>query len=257
MHYYKSRNSYWFLLAIAATPAWWAFATADEPTAKALTPASRAAIQQALEEFNGLIGGWRGSAQPVRNSTKGAWSEKAEWVWDIKKEAISLQYNIKDGQALQSARLTFEPEQKSYHLVATLPDKSIRRYSGKLVENKLVLDSEPDATDYVHRITVTQLNDKRTLVLFEKRPSGGERYSRVVEVGYTREGTTLAIEGAGEPVCIVSGGKGTMKITYKGKTYWVCCTGCRDAFNDDPEGIIAEAAERAEAKKKKAAETGA
>ncbi|MBS0201628.1 MAG: YHS domain-containing protein [Planctomycetes bacterium] len=26
---------------------------------------------------------------------------------------------------------------------------------------------------------------------------------------------------------------------YKGKTYYVCCTGCRDAFNDDPEGILA------------------
>ena len=249
----ESRISYWALWAIAATPAWLAMATAEEPSSRPLTPAAKAAVQHALEEFNGLIGGWRGSAQPVRNSTKGAWTEKAEWVWDIKKDAIALQYKIKDGQALQTARLTFDPDRKTYHLTATLPDKSTRDYTGKLEEKKLVLDSEPDATDYVHRITVTQLNEKRTLVLFEKRPAGGERYSRVVEVGYTREGTTLAIEGAGEPVCIVSGGKGTMKVTYKGKTYWVCCTGCRDAFNDDPEGIIAEAAERAAAKKKKAA----
>ncbi|MGL4465489.1 MAG: YHS domain-containing protein, partial [Planctomycetia bacterium] len=26
-----------------------------------------------------------------------------------------------------------------------------------------------------------------------------------------------------------------------GKTYHVCCTGCRDAFNDDPEKFISEA----------------
>jgi YHS domain-containing protein len=50
----------------------------------------------------------------------------------------------------------------------------------------------------------------------------------------------------------VSGGKGTMSTVYKGKTYYFCCTGCRDAFNDDPDGIIAEAAARA-AKKKAAA----
>lgn len=227
---------------------------ADESPAKPLTPEAKAAVQAGLEEFNGLIGGWRGAAQPVRNSTRGAWTEKAEWVWEIKKDAVSLRYEIKDGQALHSARLTYDPEAKLYHLTASLPDKSMRDYTGKLDGNKLILDSQPDADGMVHRMTVTQLNEKRTLVLFEKRPAAGERYSRVVEVGYTREGTTLAVEGAGEPECIVSGGKGTMQVSYKGKNYWVCCTGCRDAFNDDPEGILAEAAERAAKKKKKQAE---
>ncbi len=246
----KRRGSWWMLLAVLAGPWGLMLATADEPAARSLTPAAKAASQAALEEFNGLIGGWRGSAQPVRNSTKGAWTEKAEWVWEIKKDAVALQYQIKDGLALQAARLTFDPEHKTYSLTATLPDKTTREYSGKLVEKKLVLDSKSDSAGYVHRLTITQLNEKRTLVLFERRPEAGERFSRVVEVGYTREGTTLAVEGAGDPECIVSGGKGTMQLTYKGKTYWVCCTGCRDAFNDDPEGIIAEAAARAAKKKK-------
>jgi YHS domain-containing protein len=38
---------------------------------------------------------------------------------------------------------------------------------------------------------------------------------------------------------VVTGGAGTIPVTHKGKTYYVCCTGCRDAFNDDPEGTIA------------------
>lgn len=223
---------------------------ADDAPTKPLTPEAKAAAQEGLEEFNGLIGGWRGAAQPVRNSTKGAWTEKAEWVWEIKKDAVAVRYDVKEGQALKTARLTFDPEKKTYHLLATLPDKTTREYDGKLEGNKLVLDSKPDA-GVVHRITVTQLNEKRTLVLFEKRPEAVERFSRVVEVGYTREGTNLAVEGAGEPECIVSGGKGTMQVSYKGKNYWVCCSGCRDAFNDDPEGIIAEAAARAAKKKKK------
>lgn len=216
-----------------------------------LTPEEKVQVQSALEQFNGLIGGWRGAAQPVRGSNKGAWTEKAEWVWEIKKDSAAIRYQIKDGKAMTEARLTYDPEQKLFQLTAKLPDSSTREYAGKLEGNKLVLDSRADAEGYVHRVTVTQLNEKRTLVLFEKRPAEGDRFSRVVEVGYTREGTTLAVEGAGEPECIVSGGKGTMQLTYKGKTYWVCCTGCRDAFNDDPEGIIAEAAARAEKKKQK------
>lgn len=227
------------------------FSLSAKDAEKPLSTESKAEVQEALQAFNGLIGGWRGAAQPVRGSNKGAWTEKAEWVWEIKKDSVAIQYQVKDGKALQGARLTYDPEHQQFQLTATLPDKSPREFTGKLDGNKLILDSTADAEGYVHRMTITQLNEKRTLVLFEKRPASGDRFSRVVEVGYTREGTSLAVEGAGEPECIVSGGKGTMQVSYKGKNYWVCCSGCRDAFNDDPEGILAEAAARAEKKKQK------
>jgi YHS domain-containing protein len=42
-----------------------------------------------------------------------------------------------------------------------------------------------------------------------------------------------------------------MPVTYKGKTYYVCCTGCRDAFKENPEKYIKEFEE---SKKKKKAE---
>jgi YHS domain-containing protein len=35
-----------------------------------------------------------------------------------------------------------------------------------------------------------------------------------------------------------------MPVTYKGQTYYVCCTGCRDAFNETPEKYIKEFLER-------------
>ena len=54
----------------------------------------------------------------------------------------------------------------------------------------------------------------------------------------------------------MTGGKGTMSTVYKGKTYWFCCTGCRDAFNDDPDAIIAQAEERAAKKKAERAKKG-
>ncbi|MCP4510175.1 MAG: YHS domain-containing protein, partial [Fuerstiella sp.] len=39
---------------------------------------------------------------------------------------------------------------------------------------------------------------------------------------------------------VVTGGLGTIAVSYKGKKYYVCCQGCVQAFNDDPETIIAE-----------------
>jgi YHS domain-containing protein len=48
----------------------------------------------------------------------------------------------------------------------------------------------------------------------------------------------------------VTGGKGTIPVTYQGETYYVCCTGCRDLFNDDPETVLAEYRERLDEKRK-------
>lgn len=216
--------------------------------------AGRFAARQALELFNPLIGEWRGVGQLQRNSAKGSWKESGEWVWQLKKDAVAIRYDVHDGKYITSALLTYEPQKKLYVLLATLADNSPRRYEGTLADKKLTLESAVDSEGKVHQLVVTQLNDKRTLVLFQQRNADQERFARVAEVGYTREGTRLAEEGAGEPVCIVTGGKGTSKIDYKGKTYWFCCSGCRDAFNDDPDGVIADAEEKAA--KKKAEEAG-
>ena len=68
-----------------------------------------------------------------------------------------------------------------------------------------------------------------------------ERCEGKAEVGYTREGVTFGVEAGGKkPQCVVTGGLGTMAVTYMGTTYYVCCSGCRDAFNENPAKIIAE-----------------
>ena len=64
-------------------------------------------------------------------------------------------------------------------------------------------------------------------------------------MGATREGESLA--GAAKsnaPECVVSGGLGTMKVMHKGETYYVCCSGCLEAFKDDPEKYIKEFKEK-------------
>jgi YHS domain-containing protein len=224
----------------------------SEPAAKE----SRASIQDALSEFNSLVGGWRGVGQPSRNSNKGSWIESAEWVWEIKKEHVGLRYAVKNGKQLASGLLTWDPKSKDFVLEATLPDKSQRTYTGKLSGTKLTLQSPADPNGSVHQIVVTLKDEKRTLVLFQSRPKDQQQFTRVAEVGYTREGTRLAEEGGGGPECIVTGGKGSMSTVYKGKTYYFCCTGCRDAFLDDPDAIIAQAEEKAKKKKDAAAKKG-
>ena len=84
-------------------------------------------IKQALSEFNSLIGGWRGVGMIKRNSRKGAWSEKAEWVWKFDPQQSGIAYEVEDGKFLKSALLSYDPEQKTYQLATVLPDDTKRR----------------------------------------------------------------------------------------------------------------------------------
>lgn len=222
----------------------------SRPEAKTFSPdESRAASLAALQEFNTLIGEWRGVGRPKRNSTAGGWFEKGEWVWELSRESVGIRYNVKDGKQIATALLTYDPPSEEYVLEATLPDKATRRYTGTLEGNRLTLTSQPDDEGRMHQVEVKLLNEKRTVLLYQTRLKAQQQWSLVAEVGCTREGTNLAVEGVDGPECIVTGGKGTMSTVYKGKTYWFCCTGCRDAFKDDPDGIIADAAKQAEKKK--------
>ncbi|MBL8823139.1 MAG: YHS domain-containing protein [Planctomycetia bacterium] len=77
--------------------------------------------------------------------------------------------------------------------------------------------------------------------MLETKPKDRRLYAKTFQVGATREGESLA--GAAKssgPECVVSGGLGTTKVMHKGETYYVCCSGCLDAFKDDPEKYIKE-----------------
>ncbi|MFP6763332.1 MAG: hypothetical protein VB858_06935, partial [Planctomycetaceae bacterium] len=130
-------------------------------------------------------------------------------------------------------------------------DRAKRQYTGKKEKNVFVFESKPDSGNYVSRVTFRQLNEKRMLVLYETRKAAQSFYRRLGEVGYTRAGTRLAASGSTGPECVVTGGAGTIAVSFQGKTYYVCCTGCRDAFNDDPQGILADYRQKIEQRKKK------
>lgn len=208
------------------------------------------AVKQALAEFNSLIGGWRGVGMIKRNSRKGAWSEKAEWVWKFTPKSTSIAYQITGGKFLKTALLSYDPQKEIYLLSAVLPDGNTRNYTGTLKKDTLVLESAPNQEGTVYLISIRRLNEKRTLVLFQRRNQGQSFTYRLAEVGYTRAGTRLAEAGSGGPECIVTGGAGTIQVSYQGKNYYVCCSGCKQAFDEDPETFIADAKKKAEARRK-------
>src|SRR5690606_20574082 len=124
------------------------------------------------------------------NSTDGGWIEKAEWLWEFQKGTPGLRYNVTNGRLLKSVRVTWNQATKAYLATAEFADKQTRLYTGKKQGNRVVFESKPDAEGDVFRMTITRLNEKRTLVLHERRRGNAGLYLRVAEVGYTRAGTS-------------------------------------------------------------------
>lgn len=198
--------------------------------------------KQALSRLNSLIGDWRGVGQLKRGSRKGAWSEKAAIAWSFQKDQPAITLTADGGQQFQKLQFTWlEPQQMlSMNLIAK--DQTMV-LTGKIPEvwpGKIELLSLPQKNGAQFRCTIQQLSDKRATVLLEKRATATGSFRRTAAIGYTRAGERLAVVGGNKRKCIVTGGLGTIPVTHKGKTYYVCCQGCVQAFNDAPDAIIAE-----------------
>jgi YHS domain-containing protein len=210
----------------------------------------RRADQEALKAFAPLVGSWRGVGQVERGRPKGAWQENAVWAWKLSADAAALKVETKKGKYLKSGILRPGKAPGTFVFDAILANGTSRVFMGQQAgEGKpLILKADAKApAEGLRRVTLTPLHDTRLLVLLESEDPERHTFSRLGEVGYTREGVAFAA-GESYPLCIVTEGRGTMTVTHKGKTYYVCCSGCRDLFNDDPDAVIAEAAAREKAK---------
>ena len=230
----------------------------------------------ALAPLQAFVGGWRGVGQVRRGSSQGAWTENADWIWKFADGRAAIVFAAPNGKYYRSGRLTPGKQAGTFELTASVPaasadeqsggdasddgkpgDQSAEpgaepaadRFVGKLDKNhQLVLvnrRAEPAGNaDAVARVSIRTVADgDRLIVLYEKRLPGQDRFARLAEVGYTRKGVAFAA-GSGQPECVVTGGLGTIEVEHAGKKYYVCCTGCRDLFQNDPEGVLAEYRER-------------
>ncbi len=209
-----------------------------------------ASQKQRLAKMQVLVGSWRGVAQPQRGSSKGSWIEQAEWAWKFDQDQVALEADIADGKLFSSAHLAAGEEPGAFVLRAkpTRGGDEVE-YQGQLDdEGKLTLVATAPVDGLPARISIrTVAGGDRLLVLYEKQTPGAQ-YARLAEIGYTRKGSGFG-KGSSGPECVVTGGFGSIEVTHAGKTYYVCCTGCRDYFNDNPEEVLAEYAARKAAEK--------
>jgi hypothetical protein len=191
---------------------------------------------QALQEF---IGSWKGTANDKK---LGFWSENASWSWRFKGKDVWMTFDLEKSKLYKGGEVRFLPDKSKFQITVT--DKAGKKavYEGEIKKSVLIVERlNPDTSDTEQfKINITGGGDRLSSELWIK-PDGRTMFSKQLQVVYTREGVTFGVDSAGKkPVCVVTGGLGTSTVSYMGVTYYVCCTGCRDAFNDNPEKFIKE-----------------
>jgi hypothetical protein len=225
-------------------------------------PQHRETCVKVLKPLGVLVGEWKGVGQPRRGSNVGAWSEKAQAAWKFDENQSGLLLNFDPGQHYKSVVFSVAED-------AVTPELLLMAAGGQTIQLKRndesaanktsdkpakdvawVFESSPDALPQT-RCTVRVISDIRVAMLFEEKPTVQASYRRLSEIGLTRAGARLANGNTGERQCIVTGGLGTIKVSHEGKTYFVCCEGCQQAFDADPAGTIAAYQERLQEASKK------
>jgi YHS domain-containing protein len=204
---------------------------------------SRKISVQVLKPLGTIVGEWKGVGQPKRGSSVGAWTEKAQAVWKFKEEAATLVATFEPGKQFQSAVFSAGADGVTTKLDLTssagdvIPLIRPDAKSSETSDGTWIFESASDRSPQ-HRCTIRFISDIRMTILFEEKPTEKSAYRRVSEIGLTRAGARLAEGNTGERQCIVTGGLGSMKVSFEGKTYYVCCEGCKQAFDADPAGTI-------------------
>ena len=214
-------------------------------------PANRPEVPKELQELSDLIGSWRGTgtlAQKTKEPGGGSWSEKMDWFWDFKSAQPTLQLRIASGRFFTAGVLSFDPKAQKYQLTLTTTPKTKLSFQGLWQNRQLTFERDVPETNETQRLVIKLLHQSRLLYRLETKPKESKTFIRVFEVGSTKEGVAFANDPNQATECVVTGGAGTIAVTYQGQTYYVCCTGCLEAFREDPDGIMKAYFER---KKKK------
>ncbi|MCS6851642.1 MAG: YHS domain-containing protein [Gemmataceae bacterium] len=217
---------------------WWGWVMVL-PSAEA--PAGRQP-GEALRAFHDLIGSWRGTGIPLvkrADPQRDFWQEEIAWSWKFKGQDAWLVLTINKGRHFTGGELRYLPDTDRYALSLRTVEGSTRTFVGTLKDRILTVDRTDETTGEHQRLVLTLLHSNRYLYRYEVKPADKNAFVRQYQVGATKEGEPFAL-GDGKPECIVSGGLGTSPVVYQGKTYYVCCSGCRDAFREDPEKYIRE-----------------
>jgi len=206
-----------------------------------------------LQPFQVLLGNWRWVTQKKFGNFPKT-GEDARWIWDFQKKSghPALVARSDDHPYFRElALLSLGDDQ--YEARAQLVDGASRvlkgtwldghepreTADGKILQRtfKLALDQVTPEEGDQWQMTLNLLDNDQYLVEIKRRASASATPQGFDTIRQQRIGTSFAVAQSDNPgpKCIVSGGLGTMTVSFDGKNYPVCCSGCASAFNDDPQ----------------------
>ncbi len=198
--------------------------------------------KEALRELGEFIGPWKGNGAPVKAKPAPAelWTEQIEWSWKFKDGDAWIVFKVEKGKFVKEGELRYLPAKKVYQFTLTDPKGEKRVFEGEYKDNYLTLERTDEKTQELQKIVMnTAAEGVRFIYRYERKPEGKTQFIKDYQVAATKVGESLGkTEKKNE--CVVSGGVGTMAVTYKGETFYVCCSGCRDEFNANPEKYVRE-----------------
>jgi hypothetical protein len=199
--------------------------------------------KEKLRELQEFIGQWNlNGATKLRPGPRDKfWAETVDWGWRFKGDDCWLTVTFKGGKFLTSGEVRYLLEDKVYELTGTPPDSKEKvTFKGALKDDKLVFERTDPRTKEVQRIRMnTAAEGIRFAYLVDRKNAGGTIWRVEYWVTGNKKGESLAKKEK-KPECVVSGGLGTMPVTYNGETFYVCCSGCLDAFKENPKKYVDE-----------------
>ena len=209
--------------------------------AKKPKPEDLAKTKKALQEVQDFIGLWNLEGTQKEGGKTVAWKEKVSWSWKFKDGDawIAVEFAEGKGKYFTAGTLRYDVAKKKYVLTLTGADKAEQVYEGDVGKTGGLQLTRKDAkTGDVYKLGLNTLAEGiRFQVKYEKQDGGKGVFASVFAMNGNKDGESIA--GAPKkPECIVSGGAATIAVSYMGKTYYVCCTGCRDEFNANPEKYV-------------------
>ncbi|WP_417392329.1 hypothetical protein [Gimesia sp.] len=222
-------------------------------------------VLEALKPLQIMLGDWGGITFKKTDGFSSV--ETLDWVWDLQTnpQQPALVMQADKSRYYENARLTYLADKQKYQLTITnrAGDKQVYEGEFSVPVEKVPGDDDPNVMHSTYKLSLAlvdppgekkhaqiilnQQNNNR--YLFELYDLRGDSYARVDTITTRRKGTSFAKSDSdyGDKTCVISGGLGTTQVNYQGKSFWVCCSGCRKAFDADPEKWIA----KHEANKKK------